>query len=130
MGNAWVNLVTLLALLEYFAFSFLVGKARMTYGVKAPAISGHEMFERYFRVHYNTLELLIMFVPALWIAAMYWNPMWMAGIGAIYLFGRLLYLQGYVRDPKTRSIGFGLSMGPILVLVIAALVGVGKSLFA
>ena len=130
MGNAWVNLVTLLALLEYFAFSFLVGKARMTYGVKAPAISGHEMFERYFRVHYNTLELLVMFVPALWIAAMYWNPMWMAGIGAIYLFGRLLYLQGYVRDPKTRSIGFGLSMGPILVLVIAALVGVGKSLFA
>jgi len=129
MGNAWVNLVTLLALLEYFAFSFLVGKARMTYGVKAPAISGHEMFERYFRVHYNTLELLVMFVPALWIAAMYWNPMWMAGIGAIYLFGRLLYLQGYVRDPKTRSIGFGLSMAPILVLVIAALVGVGKILF-
>lgn len=130
MGNAWVNLVTLLALLEFLAFGFLVGKARVTYGVRAPAMSGHEMFERYFRVHYNTLELLIMFVPALWIAAMYWNPMWMAGIGAIYLFGRLLYLQGYVRDPKTRSIGFGLSMGPILVLVIAALVGVGKSLFA
>jgi uncharacterized membrane protein YecN with MAPEG domain len=129
MGNAWVNLVTVLALLEFFAFGFLVGKARVTYGIKAPAMSGHEMFERYFRVQYNTLELLIMFVPALWIAAMYWNPLWMAALGAIYLVGRLLYLQGYVRDPKTRSIGFGLSMGPILLLVLSALVGVVRSLF-
>jgi glutathione S-transferase len=129
MGNAWVSLVTLLALLEFFAFGFLVGKARVTYGVNAPAMSGHEMFERYFRVQYNTLELLIMFVPALWIAAMYWNPLWMAALGAIYLVGRLLYLQGYVRDPKTRSIGFGLSMGPILLLVLSALVGVVRSLF-
>jgi len=130
MANAWVNLVILLALLEFFAFGFLVGKARVTYGVKAPAMSGHEMFERYFRVQYNTLELLIAFVPALWIAASYWNPVWMAAVGAVYLIGRILYLQGYVRDPKTRSIGFGLSMLPILFLVLAALAGVGKSLIA
>ena len=130
MGNAWVNLVTLLALLEFFAFGFLVGKARVAYGVKAPAMSGHEMFERYFRVHYNTLELLIALVPALWIAASYWNPLWMAAAGAVYLIGRILYLQGYVRDPKTRSIGFGLSMLPIIFLMLAALAGVGKSLLA
>jgi len=130
MGSPWVNLVILCALLEYFAFSVLVGKARVTYGVKAPAMSGNEMFERYFRVHYNTLELLIAFVPALWIAASYWNPVWMAAAGAVYLIGRLLYLQGYVRDPKTRSIGFGLSMLPILFLMLAALAGVGKSLMA
>jgi len=130
MGNAWVNLVTLLALLEFFAFGFLVGKARVAYGVKAPAMSGHEMFERYYRVHYNTLELLIAFVPALWIAASYWNPLWMAAAGAVYLIGRILYLQGYVRDPKTRSIGFGLSMLPIIFLMLAALAGVGKSLLA
>lgn len=129
MGNPWVSLVTLLALIEYFAFSALVGRARATYGVKAPAMSGHEVFDRYFRVHYNTLELLIMFVPALWIAATYWNPLWMAGIGAVYLVGRILYLQGYVRDPKTRSIGFGLSITPIGILVLFALAGVAKALF-
>lgn len=129
MGNPWVSLVTLLALIEYFAFSALVGRARATYGVKAPAMSGHEVFDRYFRVHYNTLELLIMFVPALWIAATYWNPLWMAGIGAVYLVGRILYLQGYVRDPKTRSIGFGLSITPIGILVLFALAGVVKALF-
>ena len=129
MGNPWVSLVTLLALIEYFAFSALVGRARAMYGVKAPAMSGHEVFDRYFRVHYNTLELLIMFVPALWIAATYWNPLWMAGIGAVYLVGRILYLQGYVRDPKTRSIGFGLSITPIGILVLFALAGVVKALF-
>jgi glutathione S-transferase len=128
MGNAWVNLVILLALLEYVGFGYLVGRARVKYGIKAPAMSGNEMFERYVRVHYNTIELLILLVPALWIAASYWNPAWMAAAGAVYLIGRILYLQGYVRDPKTRSIGFGLSMLPILFLVIAAFAGVVKSL--
>lgn len=130
MGNHWVNVVTLLALIEYFAFGVLVGRARGLYKVHAPATSGHEIFERWFRVHYNTLELLIMFVPALWIAAMYWNPLWMAGLGAVYLIGRILYLQGYVRDPKARSIGFGLSIVPIGVLILAALAGVVKALLA
>ena len=129
MGNSWVNLVTLLALVEYLAFGVLVGRARGLYNVHAPATSGHELFDRWFRVHYNTLELLIMFVPALWIAAMYWNPLWMAGVGAVYLIGRILYLQGYVRDPKARSTGFLLSIAPIVILVLAALAGVVKALF-
>ena len=120
---ACVNLVTLGALLEYFVFIYLVGKARENYGVKAPAISGHEIFERYFRVQQNTLELLIAFIPALWIAAQYWNPTWMAAIGAVFLIGRLLYLRGYVSDPKARSLGFLLSAVPILILVGAGVVG-------
>ena len=118
-----MNLVTLGALLEYFVFIYLVGKARENYGVKAPAISGHEIFERYFRVQQNTLELLIAFIPALWIAAQYWNPTWMAAIGAVFLIGRLLYLRGYVSDPKARSLGFLLSAVPILILVGAGVVG-------
>jgi hypothetical protein len=128
MGNHWVNLVMLLALFEYLGFGILVGRARGLYNVHAPATSGHEMFDRWFRVHYNTLEMLIMFVPALWIAAMYWNPLWMAGIGAVYLVGRVVYLQGYVREPKARGIGFGLSILPIGALMLAALAGVVKVL--
>jgi glutathione S-transferase len=127
---ACVNLVTLGALLEYFFFIYLVGKARGNYGVKAPAISGHEMFERYFRVQQNTLELLIAFVPALWIAAQYWNPTWIAAIGAVFIIGRLLYLRGYVGDPKGRTLGFMLSAVPILVLVGAGVVGAVRALLA
>jgi len=125
---AWINLVTLLALAEYFVFGVLVGRARVQFGVHAPAISGHPTFERYFRVQQNTLELLIMFIPALWIAAQYWDPTIIAVIGAIYLVGRALYLHGYVRDPKTRSMGYGLSLVPTLLLVLAGLVGIVRAL--
>jgi glutathione S-transferase len=126
---ACVNLVTLCALLEYFAFGWLVGRARVTYGVKAPAMSGHEVFDRYFRVQQNTLELLIIFLPALYIAALYWNPTWMAAIGAVYIIGRLLYLRGYVSDPAARHIGFLLSVAPIVVLVGAGVIGAVRALF-
>ena len=127
---ACINLVTLCALLEYSLFIYLVGWARGQYGVKAPAISGHEVFERYFRVQQNTLELLIAFVPALWIAAQYWNPTWMAAIGAVFIIGRLLYLRGYVSDPKARSLGFFLSAGPILILIGAGVYGAVRALLA
>ena len=120
---AWVNLVTLCALLEYFAFGWLVGSARAKYGVKAPAISGHEVFDRYFRVQQNTLELLVVFVPALYIAAQYWNPVWVAAIGAVFIIGRLVYLRGYVSSPSARHTGFLLSAAPLLLLVAAGLFG-------
>ena len=125
---AWIHLVTLLALIEYLGFGALVGKARETYGVKAPATTGHDVFERYFRVQMNTLELLIIFVPALWMAAAYWNPVWMAAVGTVYLVGRLLYLRTYVAEPKSRGYGFLLSMAPIGVLLVAAGFGVCKSI--
>ena len=120
---AWIHLVTLLALLEFFAFGWLVGRARRRYGVKAPATSGDPVFERYFRVQQNTLEVLIMFVPALWISAQYWDPAVIAAIGAVFLVGRVLYFHTYVREPSSRGLGFGLSMGPTLLLVLAGIIG-------
>ena len=125
---AWVNLVLLAALIEYFVFGLLVARARDRSGVKAPAITGDPVFERYFRVQQNTLEVLIVFVPALLISAQYWNPLWIAAIGAIYIVGRVVYLRSYVRDPSTRSFGFGLSMGPALLLVLAGVIGAARAL--
>jgi glutathione S-transferase len=125
---AWVELVTLLALIQLGFFSYLVGKARARYGVHAPATTGNEHFERYYRVQVNTIETLILFVPALWIAARYWSPQWLAAIGSLYLVGRELYLRSYIRDPKQRSLGYGLSALPVLVLIGAGLVGVVRTL--
>jgi glutathione S-transferase len=127
---AWVELVTLLAVIQYFAFGGLVAKARARYGVAAPAITGHEMFERYYRVQMNTLETLALFLPSLWLAAKYWPPMWMAALGAVYLVGRLLYLKGYVASPAKREVGYAISIMPTAILFVAALVGVVKSLLA
>jgi uncharacterized MAPEG superfamily protein len=118
-----IHLVALLALLQYLFFGSLVGKARVRYGVEAPAITGHPQFERMYRVQMNTLELLVVFLPALWLAALYWSPLGMGAIGAVYLVGRLLYWRAYTRNPASRELGFVLSAVPIVLLLLAGLGG-------
>lgn len=123
-----VALVTGLALLQFVIFAMLVGWARGKYGVAAPATTGHPVFERYYRVQMNTLELLVVFLPSLWIFGHYIGETWAAGLGAVFIAGRLAYLLGYVADPKKREIGFGLSFFPVLALLIGALFGAGRAL--
>jgi glutathione S-transferase len=120
---ALVNVIVALALVQFFTFAAAVGRARERYHVAAPATSGNEMFERYFRVQMNTLELLIAFIPAIWIFGFYVSADAAAGLGAVYLIGRIIYFMAYVRNPKNRSLGYGLSAGPVAVLVIGALIG-------
>ena len=62
-----VAIVISLALLQYSVFGMLVGTARGTYEIKAPAITGHPIFDRYYRVHMNTLEQLIIFIPSIFV---------------------------------------------------------------
>ena len=124
----YVALVALLALLQYVAFGMAVGNARGRYGVKAPAIAGHEVFERYFRVHQNTLEMLVVFLPGLAVFAHYVSARWAALLGVVYLAGRMVYFLSYVRDPAKRELGFALTALPILALVIGALVAIGARL--
>ena len=124
----WVDLVTLLAVIQFFCFAFFVGKARVKYGIRAPAVSGSVEFERYFRVQQNTLETLIMFLPSLWIAAHYWSTTSMALIGAVYLVGRVIYFFSYVRDPNSRTLGYALSIGPVGALVVFGLVGIAMDI--
>lgn len=118
---AWVLIVIVLALLQFQAFGFAVAKARGRYGVSAPATTGHPEFERYFRVQMNTLEQLILFLPAIWLFAQFVDPHWAAALGAVYLIGRLIYFASYVKDPKTRSLGFGLTALPTLIMLAGVL---------
>ena len=123
-----VALVILLALAEFVALAILVGRARGKYGVKAPATTGHEVFERWFRVHYNTMELLVVFVPSIWLFGLYVSPAIGAALGVVYLVGRVMYVRSYVRDPAARGGGFGLSMLPTLVLLVGAAIGAAREL--
>lgn len=125
-----VTLVLMLALLEYVVIGMLVAAARGKYGVKAPAVTGHEMFERRFRVQQNTLELLVIFVPAIWLFGQYVSTTWAAILGVVYVLGRIVYFRAYVADPAARSAGFGLSMLPILAMVIGVIVSAGMKLAA
>lgn len=120
---AWTVLISTLALLQLLFFSIQVARARERYGVRAPAISGNEVFERTFRVQMNTLEVIVLFVPALWFASVYLPPFWPAMLGVVYLIGRFVYWRSYVQDPSRRGPGFGLSILPILLLLLTGLVG-------
>jgi len=125
---SWVAGVVVLALIEYLVFGFMVGHARTKYGVAAPAVTGNAHFERYFRVQQNTLEQLVVFIPAIWLYGMYVSSPWAAAIGAVFIIGRLLYAIGYVAAPEKRSAGFGLSYVAQIVLVVGALYGVVRPL--
>ena len=87
----YVHIIAAFAVLQFLFFGVLVGRARAKHGIKPPATSGHELFERAFRVHMNTLEQLVAFVPALLIASAYWPDKIIAAIGAVWLIGRFLY---------------------------------------
>jgi len=120
----YIDLIALLAVGQLVFFAVLVGRARIRYGVKAPAVSGHEMFERAYRVQMNTLELMVAFLPALFIAAKYWPQNYVAGVGVVYLVGRFIYWRSYVGAPASRAPGFILSMIPVMVLIVGGLAGI------
>jgi len=118
-----VYCVMALALIQYLLFTFSVGGARGRYGVKAPATSGHEIFDRYFRVQMNTLELIVVLVPALPLFAYYVNAGIASALGIVYLIGRTLYFRTYIKEPSKRGVGFVLSFLPIAILLLGGLIG-------
>jgi len=120
---AYVDIVTALALLQFIVFAFRVGKARGTYGVKAPATTGNEIFERFFRVQQNTLEHLVILIPGLYLFSHYFNPVWAAALGVVYLVGREIYAATYVKDPAKRSLGYALTFLPAVILLLGGLIG-------
>ncbi len=125
-----VALITLIAVIQYFVFGFQVGQMRAKHGVKAPAMSGHPDFERMFRVQQNTMEQLIMFIPALWICAQFGDPRWAAGIGLFFIIGRFIYKNAYVADPARRSLGFTISVLSTTVLIGWGLYGTGREIWS
>ena len=116
--------VTLLALLLYFYMSLNVGRARVKFGVKAPATSGQPDFERVFRVHMNTLEWMPIFLPTLWLCAIYVGDFVAAALGIVWMIGRIIYMIGYTKAAEKRDIGFGIQAIAAGILLVGALIGI------
>ena len=116
----FVAIVALLALLQYLYFATLVGQARGKFGVNGPAVTGHPVFERYFRVQMNTLEATVAFLPCLWLAARYWDPAWAGALGLVWVAGRVWYAIGYMQAGGRRDGGYLVSS-----LALFALLGGG-----
>ena len=123
-----VTIVTILALMQFYWFGIEVGKMRAKHQCKAPAITGAPEFERMFRVQQNTMEQIVMFIPALWLFAEFVNPLWAAGMGVVYLIGRTVYRMAYVKDPKSRGAGFMMTVLPTSVMLLWVLVDAVLSL--
>lgn len=119
--HSWVALVTLCALLVYVWMGVRVGGARRKTGIDAPAMTGDPLLERQVRVQANTLEWLPIFLPSLWLFALYWNDLVAAGLGVVWILGRILYALGYVADPGKREMGFLIQALAAAVLLFGAL---------
>ena len=116
-----VAAVTLVSLLVYLWMGLRVAEGRSKFGVTAPAISGHDDFERLFRAHQNTLEWLPMYLASLWLFAIYWNAEVAAGLGVVWIAGRILYGLGYAKAASARSTGFMIQALAVGALLFGAL---------
>jgi len=123
-----VILIIVLALFEYIWFSFQVGKGRVKYQIKAPAVSGHPMFERLYRVQMNTLEQLVVFIPAILVFAYMAEQQGWPGyeiasaLGVIWIIGRALYGRSYLADPAARGPGFLMTFIPSVLMLLITVV--------
>jgi glutathione S-transferase len=117
-------LVTCLAILFYFFTTIQVSKARAAFGIKAPVISGNPDFERVFRVQMNTLEWMPIFLPSLWLFAIYVSDPIAAALGLVWIAGRFLYMTGYSQAANKRGRGFGVQGVAAFILWLGALAAI------
>ncbi len=120
----WPALITFCVLVLLFVFAFAVGKARAKYGIRAPATTGNPAFERIFRAHQNTIENTVMFLPALWLFAMYVSGMWAGLLGVVWVAARIWYFIAYAENAAKRGPPFGLSTLIFSVLALGAVWGI------
>jgi glutathione S-transferase len=119
----WLGLITVAALVEYMVLGILVGRARIKLGVAAPATTGNPVFERYYRVHQNTLEALIVFLPGLWLFGGYVSRWAAIALGVVFIAGRIVYAVGYVKDPEKRTVGAIVTAIVNAILLLGSLIG-------
>jgi len=117
----YATIIVMLALAEYLYFTGKVGAARGKSGIEAPACTGDLAFERAFRVQQNTLEQLIIFIPATYAFAHYVSELWVLLPGAIFIIGRLMYANAYVNDPAKRAPGMIATMLSSAAMVLVVL---------
>jgi len=119
----WTYLVIGLALLVYTYTLLAAGYARRRAGIKSPAMTGNIAMERAFRVQQNTLEQLVVFVPAILLFAILVNARTAAGLGALWIVGRIVYIVLYMRNPDSRAPAFLLAFVPQIILTVGAVIG-------
>ena len=121
-------LVTLFTAVLHVWLSWMVGKTRARTGVHAPATSGHPEFERVFRAQANTVESTVIFLPTLWVAALYSHAGVATALGCVWLVSRVWYALAYRREAEARHHAFVVSAIAGTALIIQGFTGVVRVL--
>jgi len=119
----FTSMVTILVVLFYFFIATRVPLARRKFDVQLPAITGHPDFERVFRIHQNTLEWMPIFLPSLWLCAIYLSDAGAAILGVVWIVGRSFYYLGYAREVRGRLPGFFIQSIACFLLLVGAIAG-------
>ncbi len=116
-----VALVTLLCSIAVFAMALTVAGTHKKTGILAPTMTGDPRLERAVRAHSNTLEWIPIFLPSMWLFAIYWSATWAAILGLVWLIGRIAYFLGYLSAPLKRYPGFFIQATAAFALLLGAL---------
>ena len=116
------GILSSIALLVYYFTLLRAGMARGKFYIKAPSHDGPEEYVRHVRVHHNTLEHLILFLPGLWLFSFAVDPVWATIIGILWPIGRIRYALSYYKDAEKRGPGLYLSMPPIYIYVLGSFI--------
>jgi uncharacterized membrane protein YecN with MAPEG domain len=116
-----VAIVTLLTALVYFGMAATVSRTHAKSGILAPAMTGDPVLERTIRAHTNTLEWMPIFLPSMWLLAIYWSSFWAAVLGGVWIAGRIVYFIGYRAAPEKRFPGFFIQTSAAFALLLGAL---------
>ena len=119
----YVGIVSSLAVLLTYLTMLKAGLGRIKYKVEAPSHDGPDDYVRMVRVHRNTLEHMMLFLPSMWLFAFAVDPLWAAGIGIIWPIARVFYALGYYADAPKRMTGLLASMPVLYVFVAGSLIG-------
>jgi glutathione S-transferase len=122
-GLVWIGWITLFTLVFYLALAMHAAIMRGRHRVSAPAMTGHPAFDVATRIHANTLEYLVPFLVVLWMAAVFWEPLYAAILGIVWLFGRIVYVFGYWSAPPRRQPGFIIAFVALVLLLIGTAFG-------
>jgi glutathione S-transferase len=88
----------------------------------------HPEFDRAVRVHANTVEQLVIFLPGLWMFGYYVHELTGAIVGMLFIIGRFIYRNAYLNEPTRRAAGFGIGALSMGVLVLGGMIGAAVNL--
>lgn len=114
-------IVTLLMSLTYFWMALTVARTHARTGILAPTMTGDPVLERTCRAHTNMPEWIPIFLPSMWLFAIYWSSLVAAGLGLVWIIGRVIYFYGYISEPKKRYPGFFIQSSAAFILLFGAL---------